>query len=80
MYTERGLRYNAAKHKAESMREKVDRLETFVNSLKHPVQEDTNGDAPDSQHDLAPIIGDLRLSETGSTRYISPVIISTTPN
>ena len=33
-YTERGLRYNAARHKAESMREKIDRLETFVTHLK----------------------------------------------
>ena len=80
MYTERGLRYNAARHKAENMREKVDRLEAFVNHLKQSkpaakgatVDTRTEGGEDKTAQDLSPLTGNLRISESGSTQFIGP--------
>ena len=62
------------------MREKIDRLEIFVNNLKttgttsapKPKRNDDCSEIS-SRRDLSPLLGDLRLSDTGSTRYVSPV-------
>lgn len=82
MYTERGLRYNAAKQRSESMREKIDRLETFVNRIKDSkptsnesiinsaIKRDAASNA--STKDVSPLIGNLRLSDSGSTQYTAP--------
>ncbi|KAK0841756.1 hypothetical protein LTS02_016733 [Friedmanniomyces endolithicus] len=83
-YTERGLRYNAAKQKAESMREKVDRLESFVNELKQNAPAGKPGKAVLSGHPdehikehasnevLAQATGKLRLTDTGGVHFVGP--------
>ncbi|KAK4889434.1 hypothetical protein LTR27_011778 [Elasticomyces elasticus] len=70
-YTERGLRYNAAKQKAEFMREKVDRLESFVNQLKTaPTTHNTQ--SPSVEHSLTHATGKLRLTDTGGVHFVGP--------
>lgn len=83
VYSEKGLRYNAARQKADSMRDKIDRLELFVNRIKDaqndadPVSvNSSNNDTAAGNNvdpeDATPLIGNLRLSETGATEYIGP--------
>ncbi|KAK5698048.1 hypothetical protein LTR97_007008 [Elasticomyces elasticus] len=71
-YTERGLRYNAAKQKAEFMREKVDRLESFVNQLKSTAPTKHNTRSPNVEHSLAHATGKLRLTDTGGVHFVGP--------
>ncbi|KAK4956689.1 hypothetical protein LTR10_006216 [Elasticomyces elasticus] len=71
-YTERGLRYNAAKQKAEFMREKVDRLESFVNQLKSTAPTKHNTRSPNAEHSLAHATGKLRLTDTGGVHFVGP--------
>ncbi|KAK3638723.1 hypothetical protein LTR56_006730 [Elasticomyces elasticus] len=71
-YTERGLRYNAAKQKAEFMREKVDRLESFVNQLKSTAPTKHNTQIPSVEHSLAHATGKLRLTDTGGVHFVGP--------
>ena len=82
IYSEKGLRYNAARHKTESMRDKIDRLEVFVNRIKdartesstsRSTPQDTSGSTRAANlEDVSPLIGNLRLSETGATQYVVP--------
>jgi hypothetical protein len=82
VYSEKGLRYNAArfdKQKADSMREKVDRLEDFVNRVRESQAgsaSSTKIAAPQSGSDIssevATLIGNFRISDTGGTRYVGP--------
>ncbi|KAK5732286.1 hypothetical protein LTR17_010600 [Elasticomyces elasticus] len=71
-YTERGLRYNAAKQKAEFMREKVDRLESFVNQLKSTAPTKHSIQTPSVEHSLAHATGKLRLTDTGGVHFVGP--------
>jgi hypothetical protein len=56
------------------MRDKIDRLEVFVNSIKdarsQPVSTENGGTNEDAT--AGPLIGSLRLSETGGTEYVGP--------
>jgi hypothetical protein len=66
------------------MREKIDRLEQFVSQIKEakngstsssPADETakaTDAAAEDPAQEVVPLIGALRLSETGGTQYVGP--------
>ncbi|KAI7099447.1 hypothetical protein KC340_g5980 [Hortaea werneckii] len=84
MYTDRGLKFNAARRNVGSMREKIDRLESFVSELRRPasVIGETQRE-PDVQravgcNEVTPHdsptqhAGTLRISDTGSTQFIGP--------
>jgi len=81
-YTERGLRYNAAKQKADAMRKKLDRLEIVVNALRgsdgdHGSEDVLPGATPlpsDSVRSGKTLqtAGKLRMSDAGGTQYIGP--------
>lgn len=82
VYSEKGLRYNAARQKADSMRDKIDRLEIFVNRIKDArgdvdtrsdssAKQDVTGDSVNPE-DTSPLIGNLRLSDSGATQYVGP--------
>lgn len=83
MYTEKGLRYNTARHKAESIKAKVDRLESYVYQLKEAkaatAEGATDGESENGSHGVAsgnpneripPVMGNLKLSETGGSRFV----------
>ena len=81
VYTERGLRYNTASQKADSMREKLDRLENFVTQLKSAQPDNTPVESRQlgvshaaGQNDahLSSSLGNLKLSESGGTQYFAP--------
>ncbi|KAK3113198.1 hypothetical protein LTR53_009740 [Teratosphaeriaceae sp. CCFEE 6253] len=83
LYTERGLGYNAAKQRADLVREKVDRLESFVSQLKQSAPAGSsdltvaNGclDPTDERSGdvvLSQTTGKLRLTDTGGTAYHGP--------
>lgn len=83
-YTERGLRYNASRQKAESMREKIDRLEGFVERLRGEgegfgIRRGDGGSGRDGGvanggglEDVVPLAGNLTLAESGGTKYVGP--------
>ncbi|EMC92783.1 hypothetical protein BAUCODRAFT_151190 [Baudoinia panamericana UAMH 10762] len=83
-YTERGFRYNAAKHRAH-MRQKLDRLESFVAQLEPsklsyevtvPNKDGENDrradDVNNLREDLSQATGRLCLTDKGSTKYVGP--------
>jgi hypothetical protein len=76
IYTERGLKYNAAKLKSEAMRDKVDRLESFVSQLRQSENLAAPTIAPNglktaTDHgDLNQATGRLRLTDTGGVQYV----------
>ena len=85
MYTERGIRHNAARQKTEAMKEKIDRLESFVSLLQTSTpdtgqqshravpSEACAGDPDNALHLLSEATGNVRLqSDSGSTRYVGP--------
>ena len=64
------------------MRDKIDRLERFVNRISDARLSDRNinseslldadKDRENAVEQLAPLIGNLKLSDTGGTNYVSP--------
>jgi len=68
VYTERGLRHNAAKHKSENMKDKLERLEYFVNQIKALRSNDdgNNSDRP-QVHDAAAVGDGLQQASVPDT-------------
>jgi hypothetical protein len=66
------------------MREKIDRLEQFVSQMKETKDgsastspadgpaKASDASAEDPAQEVVPLIGALRLSETGGTQYVGP--------
>lgn len=85
-YTERGLRYNAARRRAEDVREKIERLEGFVGRMVREGGEDVLGGGRDGkengsveaasevkkEEDVVPLMGNLRVAGSGGTKYVGP--------
>ncbi|RMY18999.1 hypothetical protein D0867_04961 [Hortaea werneckii] len=84
MYTDRGLKFNAARRNVDSMREKIDRLELFVSEMRRPAsvigetQRESDAQRVVGSNEVTPHdsptqhAGTLRISDTGSTQFIGP--------
>ncbi|KAL9097597.1 MAG: hypothetical protein Q9165_000494 [Trypethelium subeluteriae] len=80
-YTEKGLRYLSASQKKGALKEKMERLETFVCRLQETLPSPeglATASAPEDLGDnsvsqeVASQMGKLRLYESGSTRWVGP--------
>ncbi|KAI6790603.1 hypothetical protein KC361_g7836 [Hortaea werneckii] len=84
LYTDRGLKFNAARRNVDSMREKINRLESFVSELRKPTsatgetqvspdaERAAGSDEVSSHNSPTQHTGTLRISDTGSTQFIGP--------